>query len=330
MSTLPPLIVILGPTASGKTDLAIKLAKKISADGLVSGWKSAEIVCADSRTVYRRMDIGTAKPLPKIKGQGSKVPGRAGKSGYIIQGVPHYIIDIVKPDEEFTVAQFKNLALKIIHDIHQRGKLPFLVGGTGLYISAIVDNLEIPAVPPDKKLRKKLEQQIKKYGLPYLYQKLIKLDPEAKQFVSEDNPRRVIRALEVCLKTKKKFSLLRQQGEPLFRVLQAGVKISRPELYQKINQRTDQMIKAGLVEEVKGLGEKYSFNLPAMSGIGYRQIGLYLKNKISLNEAVELIKKDTRHYAKRQMTWFRRDKRIRWLNPNNFKQAIQLIKKSFR
>lgn len=323
---LPPLIVILGPTASGKTGMAIKLAKKYN----------GEIICADSRTIYKGMDIGTAKPGPRKS-------TRMNHKCSLINGVPHYMIDMVRPDQEFTVAQFKEQAIKIIKDIQKRGKLPFLVGGTGLYISAIVDNWQMPAVPPNKKLREKLEKQTKRYDSGYLYQKLLKLDPRAKDFIQKENLRRVIRGLEVCLLTKKPFSQLRQKGEPMFKVQQIGIKIPRKQLYKRINQRVDKMIKIGLVGEVKKLSKKYSWHLPAMSGLGYRQIGLYLQNKIGLDEAIELIKKETRHYAKRQMTWFsapkgrdlaslagqaggRRDKRIHWFSPINLKKIQRLIK----
>lgn len=291
-----PLIVILGPTASGKTAISLKLAKKIN----------GEIVAADSRTIYKGMDIGTAKPTLEEK-----------------KGIPHYMIDIVKPDQEFTVAQFKQKAVKIIRDIQKRGKIPFLVGGTGLYISSIVDNLQIPRVPPDKKLRKKLEKQIAKYGLDKLWKKLIKLDPEAKKFVQKENPRRVIRALEVIYKTKKPFSQLRQKGQPLFNVFQIGIKMPRQILCQRINQRVDLMIKQGLVKEVENLLKKYPSDLPAMSGIGYHEIIKYLQDQISLEEAIELIKRDTRRYARRQMTWFKRDKRIKWVK--NYQQAFSLV-----
>jgi tRNA dimethylallyltransferase len=293
------LIVILGPTAIGKTDFAIKLAKQVN----------GEIISADSRTVYQQMNIGTAKPSSSQR-----------------KLIPHYLLDVRRPDQIFTVAEFKKQALRIIQDIQSHGKIPFLVGGTGLYISAIVNNLSVPQIAPDKKLRKKLEVYIKKYGLKKLYAKLIKLDPEAKEFIDPKNPRRIIRAIEVYLKTKQKFSQLRQSGQPLFRTLQIGLNLPRHKLYEKINNRTDQMIKSGLIKETQGLMKKYSPNLPSMSGIGYKQISLYLKNKISLPIAIELIKRDTRRYAKRQLTWFKRDKNIRWLVSDDAARAKKIIK----
>jgi len=316
------LVVILGPTASGKTDLAIKLAKKFN----------GEIICADSRTIYKGMDIGTAKLLQnkklKIKNTKYKLKIKNVKiqKPIIIKNIRHYMIDVVRPNQEFTVAQFKQKAVKIIKDIQKRGKVPFLVGGTGLYISAIVNNLKIPRVPPDKKLRQKLEKEIKTKGLKFVWRKLIKLDPEAKSFIQKDNPRRVIRALEVCLKTKKHFSALRQKGQPLCEILQIGLKIPRPLLYKRINQRVEKMIKMGLIKEVKKLAKQYSWQLPSMSGIGYREICRYLQGKISLTEAIEEIKKNTRHYSRRQMTWFKRDQRIIWLT-NSPKTVFSKAKK---
>ncbi|MDD3102498.1 MAG: tRNA (adenosine(37)-N6)-dimethylallyltransferase MiaA [Patescibacteria group bacterium] len=324
MSNRKKLIVILGPTASGKTDIALKLAKKISAQGRpASGWHGVEIICADSRTIYKGMDIGTAKAVPKTRNR------------YIINGIQHHMIDIIQPNQEFTVAQFKQKAIEIIDDIQKRNKTPFLVGGTGLYISSLVDNFDIPAIAPDEKLRKKLEKMANQYGPDYLWKKLIKLDPEAKKFIQKENIRRVIRALEVCLKTKKPFSQARQKGEPLFKTLLIGINLPRQTLYQKINQRVDKMIDIGLIDEVKKLIKKY---LPtgalaktglahsrAFSGIGYKEIISYLRNEITLPEATDLIKKNTRHYAKRQITWFKRDKRIKWIKKLN--QAQILIKK---
>jgi len=291
------IIVICGPTACGKTGLSLELAQKY--DG--------EIISADSRTIYQDMNIGTAKPSLEERLK-----------------VPHYLIDVVQLDEEFTVAQFKQQALNVIYEILRRYKVPFLVGGTGLYISSIVNNLEIPPVPPDQKLREKLEKKIVKHGLDYLWQKLIKLDPDAASFVQKQNPRRIIRALEVCLKTKKPFSQLRQKKECLFNVLQIGIKLSKKELIQRIDQRTEQMIKQGLVEEVKELMKKYPSDVSALNTIGYQEIISYLQNKISLDEAVDLIKKNTRQYAQRQMTWFKKDKTIKWIE--NTEEAEKLVK----
>lgn len=290
-----PLVVILGPTASGKSEMAIKLAK----------FFNGEIISADSRQIYKEMDIGTNKTLNFL-------------------GISYYMIDILKPNQVFTAAQFKQKAIKIIKDIQKREKIPFLVGGTGLYISTIIDNLKIPHAAPNKKLRIKIEKEIKKYGLKKIYQKLLKLDPEAKKFVEPKNPRRIIRALEVCLTTGKPFSELRKRGEPLFDVLQIGIKIPGRNLHKKINQRVDKMVKRGLVEEVKNLAKKYSFKLPSMSGIGYKQIGMYIKKEVKLNQAIELIKRDTRRYSRRQMGWFKRDKNIKWIK--KYTKAKKLIK----
>jgi tRNA dimethylallyltransferase len=303
------LIVILGPTASGKTEMAIKLAKKFN----------GEIVSADSRQIYKGMDIGTAKPFQiknlklKIKNHNAKLKINKIQRPLIVENIPHYLIDIINPNEDFSLAQYKKLAVEIIKDIQKRKKIPFLVGGTGLYISSIVDNFEIPKVKPDKSIRKKLEVK----SAEDLFKKLKKLDSKAAENINENNKRKLIRALEVCLITKKTFSSQQGRGEPLFDFLQIGVKIPREKLYKKINQRVDQMIKMGLEKEVKNLMDKgYDLNLASMSGLGYQQIGKYLKNefstldKIDIQETIESIKIETRHYAKRQMTWFRRDKRI--------------------
>jgi len=291
MSTLSKLIVILGPTASGKTGLSLKLAKKFR----------GEIVNADSRQIYRGMDIGTGKVADK-------------------ESVRHYLLDVVNLDEEFTLADYKKMAVAAIRDILKRGKVPFLVGGTGLYIQSVVDNLEIPAVVPNKKLRAQFEKEIKKSGaLAKWYKKLLKFDPGAAKVVDSKNPRRIIRALEVCLATGQPFSKLREKGEPLFDVLQVGIDLPRQKLYEKIDERVEQMVKDGLVSETKKLLKKYNPNFPSMSGIGYKEIGEYLDEKYSLVEAVQKIKYRTHAYARRQMTWFRRDKRIKWIK--NYKEA---------
>ncbi len=283
----PKLMIIVGPTASGKTDLALSLASKFN----------GEIVSADSRTIYQGMDIGTAKPTMEQRLK-----------------VPHYLIDIVSPDQEFTVAEFKSRALSCISRIIRRYRIPFLVGGTGLYVSSIVDNLDIPHVPPDKKLRLRLEKQIIRHGLDYLWKKLVKLDPDAAGFVQKQNPRRVIRAMEVCLKTKKPFSELRKKSESLFECRQLALKVSKTDLFDRIDQRVEEMIKKGLLEEVKNLIKKYPPYLPSLNTIGYQEMIAYLKNKIGFEEAVELIKKNTRQYARRQITWFKKDKNIEWID----------------
>ncbi len=238
MSILNKLIIILGPTASGKSDIALRLAKKIN----------GEIISADSRQIYREMDIATAKPylnytppnLPykrRDKNHPRILPllggGRGGKlKPIIINKIPQYLIDIIKPNEDFSVAEYKELAIKIIRDIQNRGKIPILVGGTGLYISTIVDNIEIPKVKPNIKLRKKIE----KASLSRLLKKLEKLDPKTFETIDKNNKRRVIRALEVTISTGKPFSIQKEKSKPLFDCLKIGLEMPREKLYKKIDQ----------------------------------------------------------------------------------------------
>lgn len=325
------LIVILGPTASGKTEITIQLAKKFN----------GEIVSADSRTIYKWMDIGTAKSLRDLKIKKYKNIKIIKQSGYYSGGVRHHLIDIVRPYEEFTLADFKKRALQAIKSIIRRGKTPFLVGGTGLYIQSIVDNLEIPEIPPDKKLRNRLEKKTEKQ----LFTELKKLDSESAEQIGE-NKRKLIRALEVCLKTGKKFSELTKKGELLFsakggsasgedilQILQIGISHPREELYRRINLRAQKMIDAGLIEEVKSIVNKLRkkmsvrkiWQLSSMSGIGYKQIGMYLRKEVNLDEAIRILQRDTRHYAKRQISWFKRDKRIKWIK--DIKKIESVIKK---
>lgn len=290
------IIVILGPTASGKTDLSIKLAQKYN----------GEIVSADSRQIYRGMDIGTAKPLN-------------------LQGVPHWLLDIKNPDQLYSVGEYKKEAVKIIRQILKRKKIPILVGGTGLYIKAVVENIDIPEVRADPVLRAKIEKEIQKNGLDFVFNKLIKLDPEAAYIVDPKNPRRVIRALEITLLTKKPFSQQRKMGSPLFDVLEIGISFTKENLQKRIEQRIEQMIKDGLIEEVKKLIKKYGSNQQAFDAIGYREIVEYLSKKTTLEEAIKKMENNTWHYAKRQMTWFKRDKKIQWIK--NYKEAERLVKK---
>lgn len=287
----PKIIVILGSTATGKTDLGLSLAKKYN----------GEIISADSRQVYKKMDIGTAKTMGEWKKDG-KV--------YLVDSIPHHLIDIVNPDADFSLADFKELAIDSINDILKRGKVPIVVGGTGLYIWALVDNLDIPKAQPDDKLRKELEVK----PIAELVGMLVEKDPESAQKIDLKNPRRVIRALEVVMTTGQSFFDQRTKSNPLFEALQIGLDVPKEELFKRINERVDKQIATGLVEEVKQLvGGGYGWDLPSMSGIGYRQIGLYLRGEATLAEATEILKQDTRQYAKRQMTWFKRDKRIQWV-----------------
>ena len=329
MSNLPKILVIVGPTASGKTALAIKLARR-SFSGKNLGGRAqkydCEIVSADSRQIYRGMDIGTAKIKLNTNRQQFDCPELA-VEGSPIANIPHHLIDIKNPDEDYSVEEYKHDAIRAINGILKRGHLPILVGGTGLYIRAVVDNLTIPEVKADARLRKRLEAQIKKEGLAAVAKKLISLDPEAASIVDLRNPRRVVRALEIALKTNKPFSESQKSSPPLYEAIQIGLYPGKKILEKRIEKRTKEMLKSGLIREVKSLLKKYSPNSPrrygeasqqckAFVGIGYREVIDYLNGKISLPEAEQLIDKNTIHYAKRQMTWFKKDKRIKWIkNP---------------
>jgi tRNA dimethylallyltransferase len=303
---LPKLIVILGPTATGKTKLAVALARKFN----------GEIVSADSRQVYRGMDIGTGKDLSEYK-------LTTNDKQQTTKNIPYHLIDICNPNTEFNVVKYKKLALKEINEIVKRGKTPFLVGGTGLYISAIVDNLDFPAVAPSKKIRKKLEKLKKEAKIKLLK----KLDSAALEFVDINNPRRLDRALEVCL-AGYKFSELRKKKEPIFDCLQLGVTFPKKIIDKRIDTRVELMIKNGLIMETEKLIKKYGKKAAPLQTIGYKEIIDFLKNKPGQKigpETINLIKIHTHQFAKRQMTWFKRDKKIKWIR--NEKQATGLIKK---
>ncbi len=290
---LPPLIVILGPTAAGKTKLAIQLAKQFN----------GEIISADSRQIYRGLDIGTGKDL----------------TAYQTANINYHLIDILPPDQQFSVAEFQKISVKKIKAVQQKNKLPFLVGGTGLYISAVIDNFKIPSAAPDPSLRQKIARMPLQEKINYLK----KTDPAALEIVNTNNPRRLNRAVEVCL-SGKKFSQLRQTGQPLFNTLQVGIKLSREQLQYKINQRVDKMLQQGLVTETQKLLKHYGPTDILLNTLGYSEIIDYLNKKTDLTQAVELIKLHTRQYAKRQLTWFKRDKRIHWIdNPRQAKKLIE-------
>ncbi|MBU1167573.1 tRNA (adenosine(37)-N6)-dimethylallyltransferase MiaA [Patescibacteria group bacterium] len=287
------LVAILGPTAAGKTSLSLFLASKF--DGY--------ILSADSCQVYRGLDIGTAKASPEERKQ-----------------VPHFLIDIKDPDQDYNVSNFKTDAQKIIE---QKSGLPFLVGGTGLYFDALLKNLTFAQVPPDSKFRKELENRITREGLEAISQELIEFDPKAKEIIDLKNPRRVIRALEVRHKTGQPFSNFQKKGPALFNSLILGVFLPREELYQRIDIRVDQMIKKGLLDEMRALLAKYPPTSPAFSSLGYKQLLPFFAGHIDQNEAIDEIKKATRHYAKRQLTWFKKYKNIH--SVENQKQAVKLV-----
>jgi len=290
------LIVIVGPTAVGKTALAIDLAQRFE----------GEIVSADSRQIYSGMDIGTAKPTQEEQSLAR-----------------HHLIDIVAPDESYTLAQFQTDAYAAIDDILARGKLPLLVGGTGLYVRAVVEGLRIPRVPPNEELRAQLAAQD---GLA-LYERLRELDPDAAARIDPRNVRRTVRALEVCLTTGRRFSELGRASPPPYRITQIGLTMNRPELYARIDARVERMMEQGLVAEVEALVRRgYSWNLPSMSGLGYREMGAYLRGEVPLDEAVMNIKRNTRDFVRRQYAWFRvKDERIQWFDVTGAGETDRLV-----
>jgi tRNA dimethylallyltransferase len=283
------LIAIIGPTAVGKSQFAIQLAQEYH----------GEIVSADSRQIYRYLNIGTAKPTSEE-----------------ISLVPHHLIDIVNPDEDFSLSQYQKLAYQTINDIQKREKLAVLVGGSGLYVWAMLEGWQIPHVPPDLALRHSLAEKAAREGITELHQELVSIDPVAAQRIEPLNVRRVIRALEVCQSTGQPFSRLQQKKLPAFDTLIVGLTVERKELYHRIDARVNRMIEQGLVEEVKKLVSMgYDFHFPAMSGIGYKQIGMFLRGELTLEAAIQQIKFETHRFARHQYNWFRlTDKRIKWFD----------------
>ncbi len=272
-----------------------------------------EVISADSRQVYRHMDIGTAKPTPEERLR-----------------VPHHIVDVVDPDQTFTLAMFLEMARKAWEEILSRGKIPLLVGGTGQYVWAFVEGWEVPRVPPSPELRRELFQEAEEKGAEFLFRRLLELDPEAASFVDPRNVRRVVRALEVCLATGKPFSQLRRRSPPPFRTLILGLTLPRQELYSRVDRRIELMLEKGLVAEVeKLLRMGYSLNLPSMSGVGYLEIGRHLRGELSLDEAVALMKRRTRNFIRHQYNWFRLDDpRIHWLEAREgaCPKAVEIIR----
>ncbi|MBN2389165.1 MAG: tRNA (adenosine(37)-N6)-dimethylallyltransferase MiaA [Anaerolineae bacterium] len=283
-----PVIAIVGPTAAGKTALALALGETFP----------AEVVSADSRQLYRFMDIGTAKPTPAERAQ-----------------MPHHLIDIADPDETVGLAQFLRLARAAIAEIAARGRLPFVVGGTGQYVYALLEGWQTPEVPPDPVLRADLEAQAAA-DPSALWERLTALDPEAATFIDPRNTRRVIRALEVCLKTGQPFSAQRRRIPPPYRTLHLGLTMERSTLYARADTRVDAMMAKGLPGEVAALRERgYDWRLPALSSLGYSQFRPYFAGEATLEDVTERIKLDTHAFIRRQYAWFRsRAGHIRWLD----------------
>ena len=284
------LVAIVGPTAAGKSALAVQLALKFN----------GEIVSADSRQVYRYMDIGTAKPSLEERAL-----------------VPHHMVDIINPNEEFSVALYRAKALAAVEDIHQRGRLPFLVGGSGLYVWTILEGLRVPQVEPNLDLRRELFAVAEEEGgLSRLFEQLREVDPVAAGRMDPRNVRRVVRALEVYRTTGVPFSQLGAKEPPPFKTLIIGLTAPRAELYRRIDARVDKMIEQGLVEEVKSLLAKgYSPELPSMSGLGYAQVCQHLRGEMDLPTAIQKIKHDTHRFVRHQYAWFKlKAPRIQWVD----------------
>jgi tRNA dimethylallyltransferase len=285
---LIPLVAVVGPTAVGKTDLAVTFGPEVQ----------AEVISADSRQFYRMMDIGTAKPTPAE-----------------LAVVPHHLIDIADPDETVGLARFLRLARAAIDEVHARGKVPFVVGGTGQYVRGLLKGWRVPEIPPDPDLRATLERQAEA-DPEALWERLMALDPDAAEFIHPHNLRRVIRALEVCLKSGRPFSEQRRRQPPPYRVLQLGLTMEREALYARADARVEVMMAAGLLQEVTQLLDAgYGWELPAMSGLGYIQFQPYFEGEATLEEVVERIQLDTHDFIRRQYTWFRPNSpKIRWFD----------------
>ena len=296
------VIVICGPTASGKTGLSIELAKKIN----------GEIVSADSMQIYQEMDIGTAKPTQEEK-----------------QGIKHYLMDFVSPEERYSVADYKIEAKKAIKEIIQKGKVPIVVGGTGLYIDSLIYEIEYPNIEFDETYRKQLEERAKKEGLETLYKEAKTMDPLAVEKISQNDEKRILRILEIYhatgkTKTEQEIESIKKPVEYDYKVY--ALQWDREILYERINKRVDQMLQQGLIEEVKGILKKYDKFPTAMQGLGYKEVVEFLKGDITEEEMIEKIKRETRRYAKRQMTWFRKNKQTIWLKGQaNIEENINRI-----
>jgi len=290
MQTKPKVIVICGPTASGKTGLSVKVAQAMN----------GEIVSCDSMQIYKDMNIGTAKVTKEE-----------------MQGIPHYLIDFVSPDKRYSVAEFQKDAEKAISQIIAKGKTPIVVGGTGLYVDTLAYHIQYPEIETDLEYRKQLEEMIQKKGLEVVYQKAKEIDLQATEKVSSNDKKRIMRILEIYHqtgKTKTQLEIESRREEPPYEYLVYAIDMDREKLYDRINQRVDIMINQGLIEEVQNLLKKYEKFPTAMQGLGYKEVVAYLKGDMTKEEMIETLKQETRRYAKRQLTWFRKNKEIKWID----------------
>ena len=292
MNTKPKVIVICGPTASGKTSLSVELAKKCN----------GEIISADSMQIYKEMNIGTAKVTLEE-----------------MQGIKHYMIDIVSPTERYSVAEFKVQAEKAIEEILKKGKTPIIAGGTGLYVNSLIYNIQYNDIKIDEEYRKYLEERVEKEGLQSLYEEAKKIDCEAMKSISQNDQKRILRVLEMYHQTGKTKTELEKESrkeEVKYDYKVYAISWEREELYKRINKRVDIMIEQGLIEEVENLLKKYNKFPTAMQGLGYKEVVEYLDKKITKEEMIEKIKMETRRYAKRQITWFKKIENVKWIQGN--------------
>ena len=300
-----PLVILTGPTAVGKTKASIGLAKAIG----------GEIISADSMQVYKQMDIGSAKIKPSE-----------------MDGIPHYLVDILEPDEEFHVVLFQQMAKQAIQKIYEKGKIPILVGGTGFYIQAVLYDIDFSENEKDTCYREELEKLAQTKGAEYLHDRLREVDEKSAQDIHANNVKRVIRALEYFHQTGEKISEHNEEQRKKVSPYNFSYFVlndERAHLYEKINLRVDQMINEGLVREVQSLKEKgYTRDMVSMQGLGYKEMLDYLDNKCSLEEAVEIIKRDTRHFAKRQITWFKRESDVTWIDKKEYDYNEERILKA--
>lgn len=290
-----PLLVICGPTASGKTSLSLTLAEAFN----------GEIISADSAQVYRKMDIGTDKVTVDER-----------------KRIKHYLIDVRDPDQNFTMADFQREATWSIKEIANKGKLPILCGGTGLYINAIVENFQLQKAPPNEKIREELQVEYEKGGKEALYKMLLDLDPLSAAKIHPNNVRYVARALEIVLQTKKPIEA--RTGKRIYDVFKIGIEWDREVLYERINKRVDEQIEEGLLNEIKTLlNEGYDGKCQSMQALGYKEYLPYIRGEAALEDCKEQLKQNTRNFAKRQLSWFRKEEDIYWIQPDEFFEITQ-------